>query len=137
MIYLDTSLIISYVDERDPRHADAEEFVKSLGSEKSVISQLVLVELASVYSRADLENPLQLALYSIELMGAENVDVDFSEVLKQAFKLAQKLKLRTLDLLHIVTCHLIKAEKFATLDKEIVNKSEIIRDLLSIEILTI
>ena len=65
MIYLDTSLIISYVDEEDPRHADAEELIESVGLEKRVISPLVLVELASVYSRASLENPLQPAFYSI------------------------------------------------------------------------
>ncbi|RLE90825.1 MAG: VapC toxin family PIN domain ribonuclease [Thermoprotei archaeon] len=136
MIYLDTSLIISYVDEEDPHHANAEEFVESLGSEKRVISPLVLVELASVYSRASLENPLQLAFYSVELVRAELMDIDFNEVLKQSLMLAPKLKLRTLDLLHIVACHVAKVEKFATLDKEITSKSEAISNLLRIKVLT-
>jgi len=136
LIYLDTSLIISYVDEEDPHHANAEEFVESLGSEKRVISPLVLVELASVYSRASLENPLQLAFYSVELVRAELMDIDFNEVLKQSLMLAPKLKLRTLDLLHIVACHVAKVEKFATLDKEITSKSEAISNLLRIKVLT-
>jgi len=136
LIYLDTSLIISYVDEKDPYHANAEEFVESLGSEKRVISPLVLVELASVYSRASLENPLQLAFYSVELMRAEQTDIDFNEVFKQSLILAPKLKLRTLDLLHIVACHVAKVEKFATLDKEITSKSEAISNLLGIKVLT-
>jgi len=29
-MYLDTSIIISYVDEEDPRHADAEELIESI-----------------------------------------------------------------------------------------------------------
>ena len=94
MIYLDTSLIISYVDEEDPRHADAEELIESVGLEKRVISPLVLVELASVYSRANLENPLQLAFYSVELIEAEEIDIDFNQVLKQSLRLAPKLRLR-------------------------------------------
>ena len=135
MIYLDTSIIISYVDEEDPRHADAEELIESIGPEKRVISPLVLVELASVYSRANLENPLQLAFYSVELIEAEEMDIDFNEVLKQSLRLAPKLRLRTLDLLHIVACYITKVKKFATLDKEIASKSEVILNLLGIRIL--
>ena len=136
MIYLDTSLIISYVDEKDPRHADAEELIKSIGPEKRIISSLVLVELASVYSRANLENPLQLAFYSVELIKAKEIDTDFNEVLKRSLTLAPKLKLRTLNLLHIAACHTTKAKKFATLDKEIASKSETISNLLGIKVLT-
>jgi len=136
LIYLDTSLIISYIDEKDPRHADAEKFIESVGPEKRVISPLVLVELASVYSRANLENPLQLAFYSVELIKAEEIDIDFNEVLKQSIRLAPKLRLRTLNLLHIAACHVTKVEKFATLDKEIASKSEIISNLLGIKVLT-
>jgi hypothetical protein len=43
---------------------------------------LTLVELASVYSRAGLEEPLPLVMYSVRSVGAEVVEVDFSEVLK-------------------------------------------------------
>ena len=96
MIYLDTSLIISYVDEEDPRHADAEELIESVGPGKRVISPLVLVEFASVYSRANLEKPLRLAFYSVELIEAEEMDIDFDEVLKQSLRLAPKPRLRTL-----------------------------------------
>jgi len=135
LIYLDTSLIISYVDEKDPRHADAEELIKSLGSEKRIISSLVLVELASVYSRANLENPLQLAFYSVELIKAQQTNIEFNQVLKRSLTLAPQLKLRTLNLLHIAACHTTKAEKFATLDKEIAFKSEIISNLIGIKIL--
>jgi len=35
-MYLDASIIISYVDEEDPRHADAEELIESIGPEKYI-----------------------------------------------------------------------------------------------------
>ena len=69
-------------------------------------------------------------------MRAELTDIDFNEVLKQSLILAPKLKLRTLDLLHVVACHVAKVEKFATLDKEITSKSEAISNLLGIKVLT-
>ncbi|MEM1941051.1 MAG: PIN domain-containing protein [Candidatus Caldarchaeum sp.] len=136
MIYVDTSLIISYVDERDPQHTVAEKLVQDIKKEKLVVSSLVLTELASVYSRAGLEKPLQLAIYSAELIGAERVKIDFNEALKQSFRLAPSLRLKTLDLLHVASCHLIKAEKLATLDKDIASISETLSKLLEIKVLS-
>ncbi|GBC71201.1 tRNA(fMet)-specific endonuclease VapC [Candidatus Calditenuaceae archaeon HR02] len=135
MIYVDTSLIISYVDEKDPQHNVAEKLVQDIRGEKLVVSSLVLTELASVYSRAGLEKPLQLAMYSVELIGAELVEIDFNETLKQSFRLAPTLRLKTLDLLHVATCHLIKAEKLATLDREIASISETLSKLLGMKVL--
>lgn len=53
--------------------------------------------------QAGLEKPLALTLYSIEAVNARIADVDFNNVLKTAFTHVQKLKLKTLDLLHVVT----------------------------------
>ena len=136
MIYVDTSLIISYMDLKDPNHRRAEKIIDNISSEKKVASMLVLVELASVYSRAGLEKPLELALYSLELIGAEVAEVDYNEALKRAFKMAPALNMRTLDLLHIMVCSLIKADKFATLDQEIIRKSNVILEALGIKVLT-
>ncbi|MBS7635522.1 PIN domain-containing protein [Candidatus Bathyarchaeota archaeon] len=134
MIYVDTGLIISYVDLKDPNHVKAERIVSSINSERKVVSMLVLVELASVYSRAGLEKPLELALYSLELIGAEILEIDHNEVLRKAFRMTSTLKMRTLDLLHLTACSLIKANRFATLDQEIVSKANIILEALEIEI---
>ncbi|GBC68582.1 tRNA(fMet)-specific endonuclease VapC [archaeon HR01] len=136
MIYVDTSLIISYADERDPQHAVAEKLIQDIKTEKLVVTSLVLTELESVYSRAGLEKPLQLAMYSAELIGAERVEIDFNEALKQSFRLAPSIRLKTLHLLHVATCHLIKAEKIATLDREIASISETLSKLLGIKILS-
>lgn len=135
MIYVDTSIIISYVDLKDINHVKAEEIVRNIKSEVKVISKLVLVELTSVFSRARVNKPLEIALYSAKLVGAEVVEVDYNEVLRRTFKMVPTFNLRTLDLLHVVACSLIKADKFATLDQEIIDKSDVILRELGIEIL--
>ena len=66
MIYIGTNIIVSYMDEADANHSKAAKLIQSLRGEKLVTSRLALVKLASVYSRAGLEDPLALALYSIK-----------------------------------------------------------------------
>ncbi len=129
MIYLDTNVIISFVDEVDPNHLLAADFLRKVGEERVVVSRLTLVELASVYSRAELEEPLSLAIYSVEKVGAEVVEAGLDEVLMQSFRLAPRLRLRTLDLLHVAACKSIGAKRFATFDKEIRAKAKEIAEL--------
>ncbi|MEM1771621.1 MAG: type II toxin-antitoxin system VapC family toxin [Ignisphaera sp.] len=135
MIYVDTNLIVSYIDEADPNHEKAVELIKTLEGRR-VVSRLTLVELASVFSRARLEEPIALALYSIRSVKADIVQVDFNKLLNQAVKYAPILRLRTLDLLHLVASLLTECRKFATLDTDIIKKSDIISKTLGIEILT-
>ncbi len=52
MIYIDTGIIVSYMDEADANHSRAVRLIQSLWGEKLVTSRLALLELASVYSRA-------------------------------------------------------------------------------------
>jgi len=50
LIYIDTNVIVSYIDEADPNHGRALKLMESLSSGR-VVSRLTLVELASIYSR--------------------------------------------------------------------------------------
>ena len=135
MIYLDTNIIISYVDELDSKQGDAKSLLSKLEGNRAV-SRLTLAELASVFSRAGLDSPMALALYSIEQSGAKVVDVDFSDIIIKALKLAGELRLRTLDLFHPVIGAEIRAEIFATFDENIINKSEDIHRLLKVRIVS-
>lgn len=128
MIYLDTSIIISYIDEADPNHTKALKIFDKL-DERRITSRLTLVELTSVYSRAGLDDPLALAIFSINKAEAEIGEVDFNKILTNALKLSRLLKLRTLDLLHITACKTLGATKFATLDKGIMAKKENIANI--------
>lgn len=135
MIYIDTNVIIAFIDELDPNHDRANKLLKTLKDDR-VVSKLTLIELASVYSRAKLDEPLALAIYSVERIKAKIIDINFNEVLIQAFKLAPFLKLRTLDLLHVAMCKVIGAKLFVTFDKDIIAKANVIREI-GIEIVTI
>jgi len=135
LIYIDTNVIVSYIDEADPNHGRALKLMKSLSSDRAV-SMLTLVELASIYSRTGLEEPLPLAMYSVKSTGANVVKVDFSEVLRNAIIKAPILKLRTLDLLHITACRIAGCEEFATLDSSIIRRSEVINRELGIKVVS-
>lgn len=133
--YIDTNVIISFVDEEDPDHERALKLIDRLPRDR-VVSMLTLVELVSVYSRANLEKPIALAFYSIDIVKAKIVDVDFSTVLRKALIYTHQLKLRALDLLHMITASIIGCKKFVTFDSEIIRKSNAIASTLGIEVLT-
>ncbi|MBO3833223.1 MAG: PIN domain-containing protein [Candidatus Brockarchaeota archaeon] len=135
MIYLNTNVIISYVDELDPKHDDAIRLLNTLKGDR-LVSRLTLLELVSVFSRADSDNPMAFALYSIEKTGAKVKDIDFNTMVDEALKLAQELKLKTLDLLHLAACVEIRSELFATFEENVLSKSEDIYRLLKIKVVT-
>ncbi|MEM3629583.1 MAG: PIN domain-containing protein [Nitrososphaeria archaeon] len=95
MIYVDTNVIISFVDGLDSNHEKALKLLVSLKDGK-VVSKLTLIELASVSFRAGLEDPLALAMYSIRRSSLELADIDFNVVLGNAFKMASILTLEPL-----------------------------------------
>jgi predicted nucleic acid-binding protein len=136
VIYLDTNVIVSYMDELDANHERAVRLLDGLKGER-VVSRLTLVELASVYSRAGLEAPLSLALYSIDSAGARIGELDFNEAIMLAFRFSESLRLRTLDLLHLVSCKLLGADQFATFDRDIIAKSDSILRTLGVRVITI
>lgn len=134
-VYLDTNIVVANIDERDPHHDGVVKLLDSISS-KRLVSKLTLAELVSVYSRAGLEDPVALAIYSVEKAGGSTAGVDFNEVLEKAVLYAEELKLRTLDLLHVVTCSILGCRVFITLDADIINKSEKIREELGIVVVT-
>ncbi len=89
--------------------------------------------MASVYSRAGIEDPVAVAIYSVEKAGVEIVDVDFNNMLTVALELSSVTKLRTLDLLHVTACKLIGAKRFVTFDEDIVAKLSDVKEKLGIE----
>jgi predicted nucleic acid-binding protein len=135
-VYLDTNIVIANIDEKDPNHNSV---VKLLGSisDRKFVSRLTLVELASVYARAGLENPVALAMYSVEKAGAGIAGVDFNEVLEKAVLHAERLRLRTLDLLHVVVSSILGCKALFTLDTDIISKSEEIKKELDITVITV
>jgi predicted nucleic acid-binding protein len=135
-VYLDTNMVIANIDEKDPNHDSVVKLLDSI-SDGKFVSRLTLVELVSVYARAGLENPVALAMYSVEKAGAGIAGVDFNEVLEKAVLYAERLRLRTLDLIHVVVSSILGCKVLFTLDTDIINKSEKIKKELDITVITV
>jgi len=165
MAYLDTSVIVAYCFEGDPHHSKAVKIVEKLKeTNKFFASTLTQVELYSWLSRniqkyklppgieeiLDYENKLRLtvtyclqilpiSIFSDEAKLTSIGNLKLFHKFFEAINLAAKLKLRTLDLLHITyATQLAKGgyvEFFITFDSDILNRKETIQESTGIKII--
>jgi len=77
-----------------------------------------------------------LAVYSVRAVGARVAGLDFNKVLREAFERAPALKLRTLDLLHLVACRAAGCEEFATLDAGVAGRADAVSRELGVRVVT-
>ncbi|BDC18848.1 PIN domain-containing protein [Acidianus sp. HS-5] len=125
--YIDTSLVLALVNEKDPNHNMAIKIYPKDG--ERIVSKLVLVELYSVYSRrVKISNEELEALvnYTLSKCKCELEEIDFDKVIDLAVKISNKVKLKTLDLLHLSASILLESE-ILSLDKEIIEAKNKIR----------
>ncbi|BBG23285.1 type II toxin-antitoxin system VapC family toxin [Sulfuracidifex tepidarius] len=118
--YIDTSVALALVNEKDPNHDMA---IKVYPRDRErIVSKLVLAELYSVSSRrvklSD-EELEALVNYTLNKCKCEIEEVDFDKVIDLALKVSNKVKLKTLDLLHLSASILLESE-ILSLDKEII-----------------
>jgi len=119
--YIDTSLAVALVNDGDPNHELALSIFPKEG--EKLVSKLVLIELYSVYSRrlnVSDEELEAIVNYIIHKCGCKVEDVEFDKAVDLAVKLSNKVKLKTLDLLHLSAAKLLGSE-IMSLDKEIIN----------------
>ena len=119
--YVDTSLAVALVNDGDPNHELALSIFPKEG--EKLVSKLVLIELYSVYSRrlnVSDEELEAIVNYTIHKCGCKVEDVEFDKAVDLAVKLSNKVKLKTLDLLHLSAAKLLGSE-IMSLDKEIIN----------------
>ena len=118
--YIDTSLAIALANEKDPNHEMSIKIYSKDG--KKVVSKLVLAELYSVYSRrmkVSDEELEALVNYTLNKCKCEIEEVDFDKVIDFAVKISNKVKLKTLDLLHLSISIVLESE-ILSLDDEII-----------------
>ncbi|MBO3801063.1 MAG: PIN domain-containing protein [Candidatus Brockarchaeota archaeon] len=129
MSYVDTSIIVAALDPEDPLQKSASMILKN--EEDKIVSELVLLELASVLSRrislTEFKEKLKvreelvvptLLLYLLKRFGLKYEKVDgrakvpkFDSVyfpIATAITISRRLRLKTLDLLHIAYIRLLK-----------------------------
>lgn len=138
MIYLDTNILIAYINPKDKLHNRAISLISRYQESEIVISQLVVLELYSVYSRimnlSDIELEA-LVNYTIKKCKVKIATINWDELYSQSLSYANRLKLKTLDLLHVMAAYLVGAKILISFDKDINNKRSTIRDLLGLEVL--
>ena len=135
MNYIDTSIIIILLDRNDTRFYEAN---KVVSEEDPVMTDMGMVEFISFLSRNNLENPIAYAYhtlqkYNIKLLSLVNSSFlmsfgSINSLFYKAMELSEKIKLRTLDLLHVSYCIYLKSNNYEiknlfTADKEF-SKSE-------------
>lgn len=137
---LDTSIIIILLDGSDHRFPGADGIVVNEGT---IISDLGLVELTSSLGRNNIENPLAYVIHIIKkfrmnlLSGVDSSFVPgFSRIntlFYNSLNLTEKLKLRTLDLIHVSYCIDLKDNNYDIVnlfktDKEFIKSKELLHE---------
>jgi predicted nucleic acid-binding protein len=133
--YIDTSIIIILLDRNDTRFYEAN---KVISEEDPVMTDMGMFEFISFLSRNNLENPIAYAYhtlqkYNIKLLSLVNSSFlmgfgSINSLFYNAMELSEKIKLRTLNLLHVSYCIYLKninyeIKNLFTADKEF-GKSE-------------
>jgi len=163
-IYVDTGVALAYIITNDPNHQKAKRAIDSLKHHGLIISDLSILEMLSVVSRRlheiriDYEFPTLISdedkvrvivSYCISRIGAEvrsvtprrrkiflpKITIMTTTPIYEASKLVYQLKLKTLDIIHLVIARLLGASMFLTLDKDIIERSKDIKRVLGIDII--
>ncbi len=161
MSYIDTSVIVAALDPQDPRMEKARSLLGEKGDK--VVSEIVLVELASLLSRrteitrtlaarlglSGEEAVVAVILYILRRFGLRYRGVSGAarlpllgrvyQPVATAIELAPRAKLRTLDLLHIAYAKLLKergeaVERLVTMDKGFEKARRALREDLGIDL---
>ena len=122
--YLDTNVIISFLNNRDTNHARALKIFDN--KDRKVTSTVPVLELKSVLSRTT-----KLSLDEIEAFvdyfpenDVEVPEVDTNKIIRKAIEIAVRIRMKTLNLLHISASLIIEAYTFLTFDREFIEKKK-------------
>jgi len=164
MSYVDTSVIIAALDRLDPRRASALEALEK--EEDKKVSELVLTELASVLSRR--KEMLQELATRVGARGEIIVPATLLYILRRfrlkyrridgskkvlllgdlyspfvaAIELSSKLKVKTLDLLHLAYIKTLieggeEIRKLITIDEDFEREKKAIKEALNVEVVAL
>ena len=136
MKYIDTNVIISYLNNEDINHSKA---LKLLNNNENVTtSSVTLLELRAVLSRTTnlSENEIEAFIDYLPEVNIDIPEIDINNVLNYASEIAFKIKLKTLDILHLSACIITNANIFVTFDKDFVKKQHEILEI-GIQIISI
>ena len=162
-IYVDTGVLLANIIANDPNHVKAQSLLRKFTNSEFIVSEISIIEMLSVLSRnldlieieginlkvsstSIVKAIVLLALKKINAkvqtrkeklisykLGKYNMQISLTYI--GAIELSRKIKLRTLDLLHIAFAKQLNAEIFLTLDKEILKKANVITEETQIKVI--
>lgn len=129
MNYIDTNVIISFLNSRDVNHERA---LKTLDHDvEMVTSPVAVLELKSVLSRTTNLGTDEIEAFVDYLpeIKIEVPEVDMDKVVSNASEIAVNIRMKTLDILHLAAGVVLGADEFVTFDREFVEKEKEIVNL--------
>lgn len=129
MNYIDTNVIISFLNSRDVNHERA---LKTLDHDvEMVTSPVAVLELKSVLSRTTNLGTDEIEAFVDYLpeIKIEVPEVDMDKVVSNASEIAVNIRMKTLDILHLAAGVVLGADEFVTFDREFVEKEKDIVNL--------
>lgn len=122
MNYIDTNVIISFISKSDVNHSRALRILDN--NEGKVTSPVAILELKSVLSRTTdlgVDEIEAFADYLAEIK-IEVPEVDMNKVLNNASDIATRIRMKTLDILHLSASMILDVNGFVTFDHEFLEK---------------
>ena len=118
MNYIDTNVIISFLNSKDVNHARSLKTLENSGD--MVTSPIAVLELKSVLSRTTSlgEDEIEAFVDYLPEIDVEVPEVEMGRILSNAIEIAGKIKMKTLDLLHLSASMILEAEVFVTFDRK-------------------
>ena len=129
MNYIDTNVIISFLNSRDINHEKA---LKTLNHvSEMVTSPVAILELKSVLCRTTTLDTDEIEAF-VDYLHEINIEVpmiDMNKVISNAIEIAVNIRMKTLDILHLAAGVVLNVDDFITFDREFIEKKKEIENI--------
>ena len=129
MNYIDTNIIISFLNSRDINHEKA---LKTLNHDSEMVtSPVAILELKSVLCRTTTLDTDEIEAF-VDYLHETNIEVpmiDMNKVISNAIEIAVNIRMKTLDILHLAAGVVLEVDDFITFDREFIEKKKEIENI--------
>ena len=129
MNYIDTNVIISFLNSRDINHEKA---LKTLNHDSEMVtSPVAILELKSVLCRTTILDTDEIEAF-VDYLHEINIEVpiiDMNKVISNAIEIAVNIRMKTLDILHLAAGVVLNVDDFITFDREFLEKEKEIENI--------
>ena len=129
MNYIDTNVIISFLNNRDINHEKA---LKTLNHDSEMVtSPVAILELKSVLCRTTTLNTDEIEAF-VDYLHEINIEVpmiDMNKVISNAIEIAVNIRMKTLDILHLAAGVVLNVDDFITFDREFLEREKEIENI--------